>query len=71
VVLPSWVVSAVAPVPGGAHPSYSQGYYRRDTRFYKVWDDISRERDTFTAWMERHVLGTKDFAEYRRSLESA
>jgi glutaconate CoA-transferase subunit A len=35
-----------------------------------VWDDISRERDTFTAWMERHVLGTKDFAEYRRSLES-
>jgi glutaconate CoA-transferase, subunit A len=71
VVLPSWVVSAVAPVPGGAHPSYSQGYYRRDNRFYKVWDDISRERDTFTAWMERHVLGTKDFAEYRRSLESA
>jgi glutaconate CoA-transferase, subunit A len=71
VVLPSWVVSAVAPVPGGAHPSYSQGYYRRDNRFYKVWDDISRERDTFTAWMERHVLGTKDFAEYRRSLKSA
>ena len=71
VVLPTWVVSAVAPVPGGAHPSYSQGYYRRDNRFYKVWDDISRERDTFTAWMERHVLGTKDFAEYRRSLESA
>ena len=71
VVLPSWVVSAVAPVPGGAHPSYSQGYYKRDNRFYKLWDDISRERDTFTAWMERHVLGTKDFAEYRRSLESA
>ena len=71
VVLPSWVVSAVAPVPGGAHPSYSQGYYKRDNRFYKVWDDISRERDTFTAWMERHVLCTKDFAEYRRSLESA
>jgi len=71
VVLPSWVVSAVALVPGGAHPSYSQGYYKRDNRFYKVWDDISRERDTFTAWMERHVLGTKDFAEYRRSLESA
>jgi glutaconate CoA-transferase subunit A len=71
VVLPSWVVSAVAPVPGGSHPSYSQGYSKRDNRFYKAWDDISRERDTFLAWMERHVLGTKDFAEYRRSLESA
>jgi glutaconate CoA-transferase subunit A len=71
VVLPSWVVSAVAPVPGGSHPSYSQGYSKRDNRFYKAWDDISRERDTFLVWMERHVLGTKDFAEYRRSLESA
>jgi glutaconate CoA-transferase subunit A len=71
VVLPSWIVTAVAPVPGGAHPSYSQGYYKRDNRFYTEWDDISRERDAFTAWMERHVLGTRDFAEYRRSLESA
>lgn len=71
VVLPSWVVSAVAPVPGGAHPSYSQGYYKRDNRFYRAWDEISRERGAFTAWMERHVLGTKGFAEYRRSLESA
>ena len=62
---------SVAPVPGGSHPSYSQGYSKRDNRFYKAWDDISRERDTFLAWMERHVLGTKDFAEYRRSLESA
>jgi len=70
VVLPSWVVSAVALAPGGAHPSYSQGYYNRDNRFYKDWDDISRDRETFAAWMERYVLGTKDIAEYRRSLES-
>ena len=71
VVLPSWVISAVAPVPGGAHPSFAQGYSKRDNRFYKAWDAISRERDAFLAWMERHVLGTKDFAEYRRSLEAA
>ena len=71
VVLPSWVISAVAPVPGGAHPSFAQGYSRRDNRFYKAWDDISRERGTFLAWMERHVLATRDFEEYRRSLEGA
>ena len=71
VVLPSWVIGAVAPVPGGAHPSFAQGYSRRDNRFYKAWDDISRERGTFLAWMERHVLGTRDFEEYRRSLEGA
>jgi glutaconate CoA-transferase subunit A len=71
VVLPSWVIDAVCLVPGGAHPSFAQGYSKRDNRFYKEWDAISRERDSFLAWMERHVLGTRDFAEYRRSLERA
>jgi glutaconate CoA-transferase subunit A len=71
VVLPAWVIDAVCHVPDGAHPSFAQGYSTRDNRFYKAWDAISRERDTFQAWIERHVLGTKDFAEYRRSLESA
>src|SRR5688572_3531815 len=70
-VLPSWVIDAVALVPGGAHPSFAQGYSRRDNRFYKAWDGISRERDVFRDWMERHVLGTRDWAEYRRSLERA
>jgi glutaconate CoA-transferase subunit A len=69
-VLPSWVVSSVCEVPGGAHPSYAHGYYKRDNAFCKAWDAISRDRDAFLAWMRRHVLTTKDFAEYRRSIES-
>jgi glutaconate CoA-transferase subunit A len=68
VVLPRWTVDAVCLEPGGAHPSYAQGYYKRDNAFYKAWDPVARERDTFGAWMERHVLGTRDFAEYRASL---
>jgi glutaconate CoA-transferase, subunit A len=56
IVLPSWVVTAFAEVPGGAHPSYAAGYTDRDNAFYSGWDEISRDRDTFTAWMERHVL---------------
>jgi glutaconate CoA-transferase subunit A len=56
VVLPSWVVTAVAVVPGGAHPSYASGYTTRDNAFYGAWDAISRDRDTFTRWMEQHVL---------------
>lgn len=56
IVLPSWVVSAVAVVPGGAHPSYASGYTTRDNAFYSEWDAISRDRDTFTTWMEQHVL---------------
>jgi glutaconate CoA-transferase subunit A len=68
VVVPGWVIDAVAHVPGGAHPSYAHGYYDRDNDFYVRWNEISRDRETFRAWMERHVLGTADMEEYRRSL---
>ena len=60
IVLPSWVVTAVAEVPGGAHPSYAAGYSSRDNAFYSAWDKISRDRDTFTTWMEENVLEARD-----------
>ncbi len=69
-VLPAWVVSCVCHVPGGAHPSYAHGYYKRDNSFCKAWDGISRERETFLAWMNRHVLSTADFAEYLDSIDA-
>jgi glutaconate CoA-transferase subunit A len=56
VVLPAWVIDAVVVVPGGARPSYAHGYYERDNEFYVAWDRISRDRDTFTEWMQEHVL---------------
>jgi glutaconate CoA-transferase, subunit A len=68
VVLPSWVVTAVSVAPGGAHPSYAHGYYDRDNAFYQAWDAISRDRDTFLAWMGRHVVDTADVAGYHESL---
>jgi glutaconate CoA-transferase subunit A len=69
VVLPSWVVGAVCEVRCGAFPSYAQGYYSRNNAFYKQWDQISREREGFQAWTKRHVLGTKDFEGFRKSIE--
>jgi glutaconate CoA-transferase subunit A len=71
VVLPHWVVTAVCEVAGGAFPSYAAGYYSRNNAFYKQWDVISRDRQTFTAWIQRHIKETKDFGEFRRSLEQA
>jgi glutaconate CoA-transferase subunit A len=56
VVLPSWVIDAVAVVPGGAWPSYAAGYSVRDNDFYAAWDRISRDRDQFLAWMRDQVL---------------
>lgn len=58
IVIPGWVVAAVAEAPGGAQPSYAHGYYDRDNAFYEQWDGISRDRDRFRAWMDEHVHGT-------------
>jgi glutaconate CoA-transferase subunit A len=52
VVLPRWVVTRVAVVPGGAAPSYAQDYYDRDNDAYRAWDAISRDRDAFAHWLE-------------------
>ena len=67
-ILPSWVVTAASVVPGGAYPSYAQGYYPRDNAFYLAWDEIARDRGRFSAWMEHHILGVPDHASLLRKL---
>jgi len=57
VVIPGWALTRVAHVPGGAHPSYAQGYSERDNDDYRAWDAISADRARFGAWLEREVLG--------------
>lgn len=52
VVLPGWVLDAVAVVPGGASPSYAHGYYERDNAAYLAWDRTSRDREAFTRWLQ-------------------
>jgi glutaconate CoA-transferase, subunit A len=56
VVLPEWTLTHVSEVPGGAHPSYAHDYYERDNDYYTEWDAISRDRDSFNAWLAEHVL---------------
>jgi glutaconate CoA-transferase subunit A len=57
VVIPGWALSFVAAAPGGSQPSYSQGVTERDNDFYRAWDEISRDRERFGAWMDEHVFG--------------
>ena len=52
VVLPRWVVTRVAEVPGGAKPSYAQGYYDRDNEAYRAWDAVSKDPDRFAEWID-------------------
>jgi glutaconate CoA-transferase subunit A len=56
VILPHWIISSIAVVPGGAKPSYAQGYYKRDNAFYLQWNEISSDRDRFQAWLENNVF---------------
>jgi glutaconate CoA-transferase subunit A len=69
-ILPHWTIDAIAVVPGGAHPSYTHGYYARDNAAYLEWDKISSDREAFAAWMQNNVLaaGPEIFAARVESL---
>ena len=69
VVLPGWAISAVCHVPGGAFPSYAQGYYPRSNAFYIAWDEIARDRDRFNDWIRDNVMNAtpEDFARYAKT----
>jgi glutaconate CoA-transferase subunit A len=73
VILPAWTVGAVVKVPGGAYPSYAQGYYKRDNAFYISWDKIARERETFLAWVQANVMdqGPDVFAKHVQRAKAA
>ena len=63
-VIPEFIVDAVCHVPHAAHPSYTQGYYDRDNKFYLEWDAISQSRERVQAYLDEWVYGVKDREEY-------
>ena len=54
-IIPGLIVDAVVVEPYGAHPSYVQGAYDRDNRFYLDWDAITRDEDALQAWLREWV----------------
>ena len=70
VILPAWTIGAIAVVPGGAFPSYAHGYYKRSNAFYRDWDAISRDRDSFASWVKENILA-KDAATFARYARAA
>jgi glutaconate CoA-transferase subunit A len=63
-ILPGLIVTAVVVEPFGAHPSYVQGYYDRDSDFYVQWDTISRDNASIQAWLDEWVYAVRDRSEY-------
>ena len=67
-IIPGLIVDAVVVEPWGAHPSYVQGAYDRDNRFYLDWDPISRDEASTQAWLDEWVRGVSGRAEYIEKL---
>jgi glutaconate CoA-transferase subunit A len=67
-VIPGLIVDAVVVEPWGAHPSYVQGAYDRDNRFYRDWEAISRDAVSTAAWLDEWVYGVSGRAEYVEKL---
>jgi len=63
-IVPGIIVDAVVVEPFGAHPSYVQGAYDRDNRFYRDWDPISRDADMTARWLDEWVYGLAGRAAY-------
>ena len=67
-VIPGLIVHAVVVEPKACHPSYAQGYYDRDNRFYLDWDAVARDPEAFDAWLQEWVYGLSAHAEYVEKL---
>jgi glutaconate CoA-transferase, subunit A len=67
-IIPGLIVDAVVVEPFGAHPSYVQGAYDRDNRFYLDWDAVTRDEDALQAWLREWVFDLDGRAAYVEKL---
>ena len=67
-IIPGLIVDAVVVEPWGAHPSYVQGAYDRDNRFYLDWDAITRDEAATQAWLREWVYDLDGRAAYVEKL---
>ena len=67
-IIPGLIVDAVVVEPFGAHPSYVQGAYDRDNRFYIDWDAITRDEGSIQAWLRDWVLDLDGRTSYLEKL---
>lgn len=63
-VIPGIKVDAVVQESFSCHPSYVQGYYDRDNRFYIDWDAIARDPETLDGWLKEWVYDLSCHADY-------
>jgi glutaconate CoA-transferase subunit A len=67
-LIPGLIVDAVVVEPRACHPSYAQGYYDRDNRFYLDWEAVSRDPAALEAWLKEWVYDLDGHADYVEKL---
>jgi glutaconate CoA-transferase subunit A len=67
-LLPGFLVTAVVPLPMGAHPSPVQGHYHRDHAVYADWHRRSATVEGAAAWLDEWVRGPGDHEGYLAKL---
>ncbi len=67
-LIPGMKVDAVVIEPFAAHPSYAQGYYDRDNKFYVDWYGVSKDRVQMERYMNEWILGVSGRKEYMEKM---
>jgi glutaconate CoA-transferase subunit A len=65
--IPFLCVDAVCEVPFGSYPGNMPGEYFSDEDHLKLWLDVERDPAAFGQFLDDHVHGVRDFAEYLES----
>lgn len=67
-LVPGFRVDAVVEEPWGSYPSYVQGYYDRDFRFFPHYERETRSIEDFNQYLEEWVYGVRDRKEYMEKI---
>lgn len=62
--IPFLCVDAVCEVPFGSYPGNMPGEYFSDEDHMKLWMDVEKDRAAHAAFLDDHIFGVRDFAEY-------
>ena len=62
--IPFWCADAVCEVPYGSYPGNMPYEYFSDEAHIRQWLEVETDLEKLKAFLERHIYGVKDFAEY-------
>lgn len=63
-MIPYFCVDAVIEVPYGSYPGNMPYEYFSDELHIKEWLKVEKDQEAFKTFLDKHIYGVKDFAEY-------